>query len=52
MIHRFESKADRERKVKIDLVQEFSHRKTIITYPKPDPRDRIDDEYDEDDRSE
>ena len=45
MIHRFESKANKERKVQIDLVQEFKHRKTVITYPKPDPRDRVDDEY-------
>jgi len=52
MIHRFESKADKERKIKIDLVQEFKHRKTVIRYPKPDPRDRVDDEYDDNNNSE
>lgn len=52
MIHRFEPKAVEERKVKIDLVQEFKHRRTIIKYPTPDPRDRVDDEYEDDSNSE
>ena len=52
MAYRFVSKAVEEREVKIELVEERKRLKTIIKYPPADPRDRIDDEYDEPDHSE
>ena len=52
MIHRFVSKPVEEKEIKIEVVQNFKHLGTVIKYPAPDPRDRIDDEYDDRDHYE
>lgn len=52
MNYKFEPKAVTERKTKIELVNGFNNQKTVVKYPTPEPRDRIDDEYDERDNSE
>ena len=48
MNHRFISKADKAKQPKIELVREYRHYTTIVKYPPADPRDRVDDEYEDD----
>ncbi len=52
MIHKFVTKAVEEKEIKVELVRDRRQHKTVIKYPKPDPRDRAHDEYDGRDHSE
>lgn len=47
MNHRFVPQAEEAKQTKIELVRERGHYTSIIKYPKPDPRDRVEEEYDE-----
>jgi len=48
MNHRFISKADKAKETKIELVRKPRHYITVVKYPPADPRDRVDDEYNDD----
>jgi hypothetical protein len=45
MVHRFVPKEVEAKQPKIEYTEQYSHRRTVIKYPDPDPRDRVDDEY-------
>lgn len=48
MNYHYESKKSADRKAKIELVCDNVHCVTVIKYPPSDPRDRVDDEYNDD----
>ena len=49
MIHRFVTEEVKASETKIELTREPKHYKTVIKYPPPNPRDRVDDEYEDQD---
>ena len=46
MNYKYVPKSIKNAEPKIEFSWEYGHRTTVIKYPKPNPKDRIEDEYD------